>query len=76
MQVDADNSGEIEFSEFVQVIVKHKASTTKDQDEADTLDAFVALGGNVSVHAGQQQPAGTVKMFHQSPTQARPTCHD
>jgi calmodulin len=47
-QVDQDNSGEIDFGEFCNVILKHKAATAKNQDEADTLDAFVALGGNVS----------------------------
>lgn len=45
LQVDEDNSGEIEFSEFCKVIVKHKAATAKNGDECDTLDAFVALGG-------------------------------
>eukprot|EP00879_Flechtneria_rotunda_P025052 GHRR01026589.1.p1 GENE.GHRR01026589.1~~GHRR01026589.1.p1 ORF type:complete len:114 (+),score=30.42 GHRR01026589.1:57-398(+) len=46
--VDEDNSGEIDFQEFCKVILKHKAATAKDSDEADTIDAFVALGGNVS----------------------------
>jgi hypothetical protein len=46
LQVDEDNSGEIEFSEFCKVIIKHKAATAKNGDEGDTLDAFVALGGN------------------------------
>ena len=46
--MDVDNSGEIDFSEFCNVILKHNAATAKNQDEADTLDAFVALGGNVS----------------------------
>jgi hypothetical protein len=46
LQVDEDNSGEIEFSEFCKVISKHKAATAKNGDEGDTLDAFVALGGN------------------------------
>lgn len=49
MQVDQDSSGEIDFSEFCSVILKHRAATAKNQDEADTLDAFVALGGNVSI---------------------------
>jgi len=48
LQVDEDNSGEIEFSEFCRVILKHKAATSRNSTEADTLDAFVALGGNVS----------------------------
>lgn len=46
LQVDEDNSGEIEFSEFCKVIIKHKAATAKNGDDGDTLDAFVALGGN------------------------------
>eukprot|EP00775_Hariotina_reticulata_P003563 gene3563-3831_t len=44
--VDEDNSGEIEFSEFCKVIMKHKAATSRNSSEGDTLDAFVALGGN------------------------------
>lgn len=45
--VDEDNSGQIEFAEFCKVIIKHKvASSAKDRAEADTVDAFVALGGN------------------------------
>eukprot|EP00878_Enallax_costatus_P021168 GHUV01022401.1.p1 GENE.GHUV01022401.1~~GHUV01022401.1.p1 ORF type:complete len:153 (+),score=61.32 GHUV01022401.1:679-1137(+) len=43
--VDEDNSREIDFQEFCKVILKHKAATAKDADEADTIDAFVALGG-------------------------------
>lgn len=31
------------------MITKHRAATAKNQDEADTLGAFVALGGNVSM---------------------------
>lgn len=46
LQVDEDNSGEIDFSEFCKVIMKHKAATAKNGDEADTIDAFIALGGN------------------------------
>jgi hypothetical protein len=46
--VDEDNSGEIEFSEFCRVIEKHKEASASNSDEQDTLDAFVALGGNVS----------------------------
>ena len=51
--MDEDNSGEIEFSEFCRVIEKHKEASASNSDEQDTLDAFVALGGNVSrPHAG------------------------
>jgi Ca2+-binding EF-hand superfamily protein len=46
-QVDQDNSGEIDFQEFLTVIAHHKALTAKDSGEQDTLNAFVALGGNV-----------------------------
>lgn len=48
MQVDQDGSRCIEFKEFVRVIQINKQMSAKDADEADTLDAFVALGGNVS----------------------------
>lgn len=34
------------LQEFCKVIMKHKAASAKDADEADTIDAFVALGGN------------------------------
>jgi len=44
--VDEDNSGEIEFSEFCRVIEKHKEASASNSNEQDTLDAFVALGGN------------------------------
>lgn len=45
-QVDDDNSGEIEFAEFLKVIENQKASAAKANDETDTIEAFVALGGN------------------------------
>jgi hypothetical protein len=43
--VDDDNSGEIEFAEFLKVIELQKASAEKANDETDTIEAFVALGG-------------------------------
>lgn len=46
--MDEDGSKEIEFSDFVHVIQLNKSITEKNSDEQDTLDAFVALGGNVS----------------------------
>ncbi|PNW88936.1 hypothetical protein CHLRE_01g051250v5 [Chlamydomonas reinhardtii] len=46
-QVDQDGSRCIEFKEFVRVIQINKQMSAKDADEADTLDAFVALGGNL-----------------------------
>ena len=45
-QVDDDNSGEIEFAEFLKVIENQKATAAKANDETDTIEAFVALGGN------------------------------
>jgi Ca2+-binding EF-hand superfamily protein len=47
--VDEDNSGEIDFQEFLQVIAHHRTLNAKDTREQDTVDAFVALGGNVSI---------------------------
>ncbi|KXZ54948.1 hypothetical protein GPECTOR_3g117 [Gonium pectorale] len=46
-QVDEDGSRCIEFNEFVRVIQFNKALSARDGDELDTLDAFVALGGNL-----------------------------
>ena len=45
-QVDDDNSGEIEFSEFLKVIENQAAAAAAAGDETDTIDAYVALGGN------------------------------
>uniref|UniRef100_A0A7S0UV11 EF-hand domain-containing protein n=1 Tax=Polytomella parva TaxID=51329 RepID=A0A7S0UV11_9CHLO len=45
-KVDEDGSKEIEFPEFVKVIQINKSISEKNTDEQDTLDAFVALGGN------------------------------
>lgn len=44
-QVDDDNSGEIEFAEFLKVIENQKTTAAKANDETDTIDAFIALGG-------------------------------
>ncbi|GAQ84349.1 calmodulin [Klebsormidium nitens] len=44
-QVDEDNSGEIEFPEFLKVIENQKKVLAAMGDETDTLDAFIALGG-------------------------------
>ncbi len=48
MQVDEDGSKEIDFREFLHAIELNKASNSRASDEQDTLDAFVACGGNVS----------------------------
>ena len=45
-QVDDDNSGAIEFAEFLKVIENQKTTAAKANDETDTLDAFIALGGH------------------------------
>lgn len=34
------------MQEFCKVILKHKAASSKNADEGDTIDAFIALGGN------------------------------
>ncbi|GHP10857.1 SH3 domain-containing YSC84-like protein 1 [Pycnococcus provasolii] len=45
-QVDDDASGEIEFAEFLKVIENQKAAQAAADDDSDTVEAFVALGGN------------------------------
>ena len=45
-QVDDDNSGEIEFSEFLRVIENQHENDTAKNDELGTIQAFIALGGN------------------------------
>mmetsp|Transcript_65673 Transcript_65673/g.182754 ORF Transcript_65673/g.182754 Transcript_65673/m.182754 type:complete len:149 (+) Transcript_65673:135-581(+) len=44
--VDEDGTGEIEFAEFLQAFEKQRGGAQVIEDELDTLDAFVALGGN------------------------------
>lgn len=45
-QVDDNGSGTIEFSEFMQLILSQKVQQEHEDNESDTIDAFVALGGN------------------------------
>ena len=45
-EVDSDGSGEIDFPEFLKVIMAQKAKVAGQDDESDTVDAFIALGGN------------------------------
>ena len=44
-EVDTTNSGKIYFKDFLKVIAYHKVCQ-RDNDDSDTLDAFVAMGGN------------------------------
>eukprot|EP00357_Protocruzia_adherens_P000217 CAMPEP_0114998788 /NCGR_PEP_ID=MMETSP0216-20121206/15736_1 /TAXON_ID=223996 /ORGANISM="Protocruzia adherens, Strain Boccale" /LENGTH=149 /DNA_ID=CAMNT_0002363493 /DNA_START=286 /DNA_END=735 /DNA_ORIENTATION=+ len=44
-EVDEHNTGQIQFEEFVKVIEKQKAQQSMN-DEADMIDAYVAMGGN------------------------------
>ena len=51
--------GRTPLPQFCNVIIKHKAvSAGRDGVEADTLQAFVALGGNVSTRARAQRQCG------------------
>ena len=45
-EVDENNSGSIDFGEFIKVIEKQKEKASKFDDESDMIDAFVACGGN------------------------------
>jgi len=45
-EVDSDGSGEIDFAEFLKVIGSQKTKQAGRDDESDTVDAFIALGGN------------------------------
>mmetsp|Transcript_12924 Transcript_12924/g.31488 ORF Transcript_12924/g.31488 Transcript_12924/m.31488 type:complete len:149 (-) Transcript_12924:2025-2471(-) len=44
--VDEDGTGEIEFAEFLRAFEKQRGVNVAIEDELDTIDAFVALGGN------------------------------
>lgn len=44
--VDDDNSGQIEFAEFLKVVESHRVGPGRAEDDADTVAAFVAMGGN------------------------------
>jgi Ca2+-binding EF-hand superfamily protein len=44
-EVDEDNTGKIEFHEFLKVYEQHQYASSED-DEQDFIDAFVAMGGN------------------------------
>jgi len=44
-EVDTQNKGVIDFNDFLKVIAYHK-QCQQNNDESDTLDAFIAMGGN------------------------------
>ncbi|CAG9466478.1 unnamed protein product [Pedinophyceae sp. YPF-701] len=44
-QVDEDNSGQIEFREFLKVIESQKQANARKDDESEIVAAFVAMGG-------------------------------
>jgi len=43
--VDEDGTGEIEFAEFLRAFEKQRGGQQEIEDEEDTIDAFIALGG-------------------------------
>eukprot|EP00397_Hematodinium_sp_SG-2012_P068413 GEMP01110943.1.p1 GENE.GEMP01110943.1~~GEMP01110943.1.p1 ORF type:complete len:149 (+),score=46.13 GEMP01110943.1:116-562(+) len=45
--VDEDGTGEIEFAEFLRAFEKQRGGAEQLEDEEDTIDAFVALGGEL-----------------------------
>lgn len=55
LKADEDDSGEIEFPEFLKVIRKQKEAMGNENDESDTIDAFVALGGQVRMDEEQMR---------------------
>merc|ERR1712167_469975 len=48
--VDEDGTGEIEFAEFLRAFEKQRGVNVDAEDELDTIDAFVALGGGLVVY--------------------------
>mmetsp|Transcript_102270 Transcript_102270/g.256349 ORF Transcript_102270/g.256349 Transcript_102270/m.256349 type:complete len:149 (-) Transcript_102270:67-513(-) len=44
--VDEDGTGEIEFAEFLRAFEKQRGGAQELENELDTIDAFVALGGS------------------------------
>ena len=64
-QVDDDGSNEIDFGEFCKVIQIQKAASAGQSDETDTVDAFIALGGNAdkSGQVSADKLRGIIKEF-------------
>ena len=44
--VDEDGTGTIDMDEFIELVDKRKNAANPDADDQDTVDTFVALGGN------------------------------
>jgi calmodulin len=68
LQVDEDGSKEIEFQEFVHAIQINKAMSERGSSDQETLDAFVALGGNVRAVLSSLTGAG---LGHPFPAKAQ-----
>ncbi len=47
-QVDEDQTGEVDFNDFVKMYQRFRADNARASSDRDTLEAFSALGGNVS----------------------------
>jgi len=43
-EIDDTNTGFIKFNDFLQIYLKQKIANL-DEDDLDTIDAFVAIGG-------------------------------
>ena len=52
-EADAENTGRITFAQFVAVIAEQKKNQSSSNEE-DTLDAFVALGGEPRLQGGRR----------------------
>ena len=76
-QVDDDGSNEIDFGEFCKVIQIQKAASAGQSDETDTVDAFIALGGNAdkSGQVSADKLRGIIKEVRSSRRHCRSTVH-
>uniref|UniRef100_A0A0G4GIY9 Calmodulin n=1 Tax=Chromera velia CCMP2878 TaxID=1169474 RepID=A0A0G4GIY9_9ALVE len=45
-EIDEDGTGQIEFPEFLRAFEKQRNTESEYDDPQDTLDAWIALGGN------------------------------
>ena len=55
LQIDTDGSKQIEYKGFEHAIRLNKSLAKKQTTEQDTIDAFAALGGNVSKGRGEEE---------------------